>query len=357
MLLPVNAAGGPIRPTNKTQDPRIMTQTRRLGSSGPMVSALGLGCMGMSQSYGATDDAESIATIHRAIDLGCSFLDTAEVYGPFLNESLIGRALAGTTSTGPLRDRVAIATKFGWKIEGGRSIGVDSRPERIVQAVEGSLSRLGTDRIDLLYQHRVDPAVPIEEVAGTVADLVKAGKVLHFGLSEASAATITRAHSVLPVAALQSEYSLWERDLEAGIIPTLRRLGIALVPFAPLGRGFLTGSVTRAEDYPEGDRRRTDPRLIGANYDANMAAAATVREIATERGVTPGRVALAWLLGRGDDVIPIPGTRRRSHLEDNWAALDLTLDAEETARLDAALPPGITAGPRYGEREMGYVDR
>ncbi|GGB53494.1 aldo/keto reductase [Tistrella bauzanensis] len=334
-----------------------MTARRRLGSNGPLVSAIGLGCMGMSQSYGPTDDAQSIATLHHAIEIGCTFLDTAEVYGPFVNESLIGRALAGTTSTGPLRDRVVLATKFGWRIEGGRPTGVDSRPERIIAAVDGSLGRLGTDRIDLLYQHRVDPAVPIEDVAGTVADLVKAGKVKHFGLSEAGARTIDRAHAVHPVAALQSEYSLWERDIETDILPTLRRLGIALVPFAPLGRGFLTGTIGRAEDHPEGDRRRTDPRLMGANYDANVRAASIVREIAAAHDATPGRVALAWLLARGEDVIPIPGTRRISHLDDNWAALDLTLTPDDIARLDAALPPGVTAGPRYGEREMAYLDR
>ncbi|HEY0159170.1 MAG TPA: aldo/keto reductase [Thermoanaerobaculia bacterium] len=324
-------------------------KTRRLGTL--EVSAIGLGCMGMSQSYGPADEQESIATIHRALDLGITFFDTAEVYGPFHNEELLGRALRGR------RDGVVIATKFGWKIEEGKVNGVTSRPERIRHAVDGSLRRLGVDTIDLLYQHRVDPEVPIEDVAGTVADLVRAGKVRWFGLSEAGEQTIRRAHAVHPVTALQSEYSLWERNLEEGIIPLLRELGIGLVPFSPLGRGFLAGSVKRAEEYPEGDYRRGDPRFQGENFDANMRAAAVVREVASAHSATPAQVALAWLLAKGEDVVPIPGTKRRTYLEENAAAVDLTLSSDQLARLDAALAPGVVAGPRYNEKAMRWVDR
>lgn len=307
--------------------------------------------MGMSQSYGPADEAESIATIHRAIELGVTFFDTAEVYGPFHNEELLGRALRG------YRNRVVIATKFGWNIEDGKVNGITSRPERIRAAVEGSLRRLNVDTIDLLYQHRVDPEVPIEDVAGVVADFVKAGKVRHFGLSEAGEQTIRRAHAVLPVTALQSEYSLWERNLEEGLIPLLRELGIGLVPFSPLGRGFLAGNVKRAEEYPEGDYRRGDPRFQGENFDANMRAAGVVKEIAAAHGATPAQIALAWLLGRGDDVVPIPGTKRRSYLEENVAAVDIALGADEVARLDAALAPEAISGPRYNEKAMRWVDR
>jgi aryl-alcohol dehydrogenase-like predicted oxidoreductase len=324
-------------------------KSRRLGSL--EVSALGLGCMGMSQSYGPADEQESIATIHRAIDLGVTFFDTAEVYGPYANEELLGRALRGR------RKGLVIATKFGWKIEDGKMTGVDSHPKRIREAVDGSLRRLGIEAIDLLYQHRVDPAVPIEDVAGTVSDLVQAGKVLHFGLSEAGEQTIRRAHAVYPVTALQSEYSLWERNLEEGIIPLLRELGIGLVPFSPLGRGFLAGNVKRAEDYPEGDFRRGDPRFQGENFDANMRAAGIVREIASKHGATPAQVALAWLLQKGEDVVPIPGTKRRTYLEENVAAAEVTLGADEVARLDEALAPKAIAGPRYNERALKWVDR
>jgi len=325
--------------------------TRRLGRQGLEVSALGLGCMGMSQSYGPADEQESVATIHRALELGVTFLDTAEVYGPFVNEELLGRALAGR------RDRAVVATKFGWKIEDGRMAGLDSRPAHVREAVEGSLRRLATDHIDLLYQHRVDPAVPIEEVVGVMADLVREGKVRFLGLSEAGERTIRRAHAVHPIAALQSEYSLWERNLEAEILPLLRELGIGLVPFSPLGRGFLTGTARRAEEYPEGDFRRGDPRFQGANYDANVHAAATVREVAAARGATPGQVALAWLLARGEDVVPIPGTKRRSFLEENVAAASLRLGAAEIGRLHAALAPERVAGPRYNERHASFIDR
>jgi aryl-alcohol dehydrogenase-like predicted oxidoreductase len=324
---------------------------RRLGSSGPWVSALGLGCMGMSQHYGEADEAESVATLHRAVELGVTFLDTAEVYGPFRNEELLGRALAGR------RDAVVLATKFGFRIEGERTTGLDSRPSHVREAVEGSLRRLRTDHIDLLYQHRVDATVPIEEVVGAMSQLVREGKVRFLGLSEAGARTIRRAHAVHPISALQSEYSLWERNLETEILPTLRELGVGLVPFAPLGRGFLTGAVRRAEEYPESDFRRRDPRFQGANFDANVRAAGAVRRLAERRGATPGQIALAWLLHRGEDVVPIPGTKRRAFLEENAAAASLTLSGAEMAELDAALPPGAAAGPRYDEERMRTVDR
>jgi aryl-alcohol dehydrogenase-like predicted oxidoreductase len=324
-------------------------QTRTLGTQGLAVSALGLGCMGMSQSYGSFDDSESIATIHRALELGVTFFDTAEVYGPFTNEQLLGRALEGR------RDRAIIATKFGWEIGSKGRGGLDSRPAHIREVVEASLGRLRTDRIDLLYQHRVDPQVPIEDVAGAMADLVRQGKVRFLGLSEAGAETIRRAHAVHPISALQSEYSLWERNLESEIIPLLRALGIGLVPFSPLGRGFLSGTARRAEEYPEGDFRRGDPRFQGANFDANLRAAAVVGEVGAELGATPSQVAIAWVLQQGDDVVPIPGTKRRRFLEENVAAADLTLDARQMERLDQLLP--AVAGPRYNEELMSYVDR
>ena len=322
---------------------------RKLGSQGLVVSAEGLGCMGMSQSYGPADEQESLATIDRALELGIDFFDTAEVYGPYKNEELVGRALRGK------RDKVVIATKFGWKIEDGKMTGLDSK--HIRQAVDGSLKRLATDRIDLLYQHRVDPEVPIEEVVGTMSDLVSEGKVRFLGLSEAGEQTIRRAHAVHPITALQSEYSLWERNLEPRIIPALRELGIGLVPFSPLGRGFLAGSVKRAEEYPEGDFRRGDPRFQGENFDANMRAASIVREVAVRHGVTPATIALAWLLAKGDDIVPIPGTKRRKYLEENAAAASLTLSANDVATLDDAMRPEAIAGPRYNERAMGWVDR
>jgi aryl-alcohol dehydrogenase-like predicted oxidoreductase len=327
----------------------IMLAKRRLGRQGPEVSALGLGCMGMSQSYGVPDDAESVATLERALELGVTFFDTAEVYGPFRNEELLGRALRGR------RDRVVVATKFGFRIEDGKITGLDSRPEHVREVVEASLRRLGTDHIDLLYQHRVDKQVPIEDVVGAMAELVRQGKVRYLGLSEAGEQTIRRAHAVHPISALQSEYSLWERNLEPRIIPILRELGIGLVPFAPLGRGFLTGTAQRAESYPESDFRRNDPRLQGANFDANLRIATTVQGLARRMGATPGQVALAWLLSRGEDVVPIPGTKRRAYLEENVAAASVVLGAAELAELDAALPP--TAGPRYGERQLAELDR
>jgi aryl-alcohol dehydrogenase-like predicted oxidoreductase len=326
-------------------------EARQLGRQGLEVSAIGLGCMGMSQSYGVTDDAESVATIHRALELGVTFFDTAEVYGPFTNEMLVGRALEGR------RDRVVLATKFGWEIGGNARGGLDSRPAHIREAVEGSLRRLRTDRIDLLYQHRVDPTVPIEDVVGAMADLVREGKARFLGLSEAGAETIRRAHAVHPISALQSEYSLWERNLETEIIPLLRELEIGLVPFSPLGRGFLTGTARRAEEYPEGDYRRGDPRFQGANYDANMRAANVVGEVARDLGATPAQVALAWVLGRGSDMVPIPGTKRRAYLEENLGAASLRLDPAAMARLDAALSPEAIAGPRYNDAMMAYIDR
>jgi aryl-alcohol dehydrogenase-like predicted oxidoreductase len=324
---------------------------RKLGGQGLEVSALGLGCMGMSQSYGAADERESLATLDRAMELGVTFFDTAEAYGPFTNEELLGRALKGR------RERLVVATKFGWRIEGGRMMGVDSRPEHVKEVADACLRRLQTDHIDLFYQHRVDPAVPIEDVAGAMADLVAAGKVRFLGLSEAGEQTIRRAHAVHPISALQSEYSLWERNLEARIIPLLRELNIGLVPFSPLGRGFLTGTAKRAEEYPEGDYRRGDPRFQGENYDANMRAASVVGELARSRNATPAQIALAWLLHKGDDVVPIPGTKRRRYLEENVAAAEVTLSREELERLDAALAPDLVSGPRYNDSMMVFVER
>src|SRR4030088_65953 len=316
-----------------------MLTTRTLGTQRLAVSSLGLGLMGMTQSYGTPeerDENESIATIRRAIELGVTFFDTAEAYGPYANEELFARALKQLNVS---RERIVIATKFGFKFGETGIVGVDSRPAHIREAVEGSLQRLQTDYIDLLYQHRVDPAVPIEDVVGAMADLVREGKVRFLGLSEAGEKTIRRAHAVHPISALQSEYSLWERNLELRIIPLLRELKIGLVPFAPLGRGFLTGAVKRAEEYPEGDFRRNDPRYQGENFDANVRAASAVREIAQRKGATPGQIALAWLLHKGPDIVPIPGTKRRKYLEENVGAADVSLTAEEMRSLDATLSP------------------
>ena len=331
-----------------------MLKQRKLGRQGLAVSELGLGCMGMSQAYGTADErdeAESLATIHRALELGVTFFDTAEAYGPYVNEELLARGL------GSRRDRVVIATKFGFKFDNGKISGVDSRPDHVRDVVDGSLRRLQTDRIDLLYQHRVDPSVPIEEVVGVMSELVRQGKVRFLGLSEAGAQTIRRAHAVHPISALQSEYSLWERNLEGEIIPLLRELGIGLVPFAPLGRGFLAGNVKRAEEYSEGDFRRNDPRYQGENFDANMRAASAVRDLAAKKGATPAQIALAWLLHKGDDVVPIPGTKRRSYLEENVGAASIALTVDDLSALDAALSPERVSGPRYSAAQMAMVDR
>ncbi|GAB3960722.1 aldo/keto reductase [Actinoallomurus acanthiterrae] len=322
-------------------------EKRRLGTQGLEVSALGLGCMGMTWAYGQGDDDESIATIHRALELGCDFFDTAEIYGPWTNEELVGRALRGR------RDEAIIATKFGWDIgEDRERRGLNSRPEHIKQVLEQQLRRLGTDHVDLLYQHRVDPEVPIEDVAGAVGELVQEGKVRFFGLSEAGAETIRRAHAAFPVSALQSEYSLWERALDDEILPAVRELGIGLVPYSPLGRGFLTGEVRRAEEYGEDDYRRNDPRFQGANYDANVKAAEAVREMAASKGVTAAQLALAWLLHQGQDVAPIPGTKRRARLEENLAAAEIKLSEAELKELE--LP---VAGARYPEQMMRLSGR
>jgi aryl-alcohol dehydrogenase-like predicted oxidoreductase len=331
-----------------------MLATRNLGTEGLAVPDLGLGCMGMSFAYspGDRDERESIATIERALELGCNFFDTAEAYGPYTNEELLSRALQGK------RDQTVIATKFGFRFDDkGAVSGLNSRPEHVREAVEGSLRRLRTDHIDLLYQHRVDPEVPIEETVGAMAELVHEGKVLYLGLSEAGVQTIRRAHATHPISALQSEYSLWECNLEPVIIPLLRELGIGLVPFAPLGRGFLTGNVKRAEEYPEGDFRRGDPRYQGENFDANMRAASVVREIASRVGATPGQIALAWLLHKGPDIVPIPGTRHVRYLEENLGASKVHLSEEQMHQLDTALSAENISGPRYNERQAAMVDR
>ena len=326
-----------------------MMKQRKLGSSGLSVSAMGLGCMGMSTTYGPADETESIATLHRAVELGINFFDTAEQYGPYHNEDLLGRAFHGR------RHEVVIATKFGFRIEDGATTGVTSEPGHIRRAVEGSLRRIGTDYIDLLYQHRIDPAVPVEDVVGVMADLVREGKVRFLGLSEAGAANIRKAHAVYPISALQSEYSLWERNLEDEILPLLRELGIGLVPFSPLGRGFLGGTALRAEEYPPSDFRHRDPRLQGANFDANLRAAEAVKQLAASRNMSPGQVALAWVLQQGEDIVPIPGTKRRTYLEQNAAAADLSLSAQDSPALEQALRQ--VSGARYSEERMAWVDR
>jgi aryl-alcohol dehydrogenase-like predicted oxidoreductase len=329
-------------------------EQRRLGGQGLTVSALGLGCMGMTWAYsGGGDAAEAEATLLEAIDTGVTLFDTAEVYGPFTNERMVGRLLKGER-----RDRVILATKFGFRITAdGQISGLDSRPDHIREVVEASLERLGTDRIDLLYQHRVDPVVPIEDVVGAMAGLVQAGKVRYLGLSEASPATVRRAHAVHPISALQSEYSLWERGIETEVLPTCRALGIGVVPYSPLGRGFLTGALTRAEDLPEGDFRRNQPRLQGDNYDRNMALVARLRGLATRVGASPAQVALAWLLGQGSDVVPIFGTTRRARLRENLAAVSLQLAACDQFLLDQTFAPDTVSGARYNEAGLALLDR
>ncbi|MDF9878500.1 aldo/keto reductase [Cellulosimicrobium cellulans] len=330
--------------------------TRTLGSArngtALDVGALGLGCMGMSAYYGATSgaasmtDAESVATIHRALDLGVTLLDTAEVYGPHTNEELVGRALR---SSGVDRDQAVVATKFGFRFAPDGSRGLDSRPENVRRALDGSLRRLGLDHVDLYYQHRVDPDVPIEETVGAMAELVQAGKVRHLGLSEAGADTIRRAHAVHPITALQSEYSLWTRDVEADVLPTLRELGIGLVPYSPLGRGFLTGAIRSADDLAPDDFRRSNPRFVGTALEANLALVERVRALADAKGVTAGQLALAWVLAQGDDVVPIPGTRRVARVEENVGSATVVLGPEDLAALADAVPASAVVGDRYAD--------
>ncbi len=323
--------------------------TRTLGQDGLVVSAQGLGCMGMSQSYGLADEAESIATIHRALDLGVSLLDTADVYGDGHNEELVGRAITGR------RDDVVLATKFALS-RGPDGMRIDGRPEYVRACIDASLRRLDTDRIDLYYQHRVDPTVPIEDTVGAMAELVQAGKVRHLGLSEASARSLERAAAVHPITAVQSEWSLWTRDVEAEVAPTARRLGIGLVPFSPLGRGFLTGAITSPDDFGPDDFRRGNPRFQGDNFDRNLRLVDAVRSLAVSKGCTTGQLALAWVLAQGDDVVPIPGTKRRTYLEENLGATDVDLSAEDLERLAAIAPPGVAAGERYAQAAYAYGD-
>jgi aryl-alcohol dehydrogenase-like predicted oxidoreductase len=319
-------------------------EKRRLGSEGPEVSAEGLGCMGMSEFYGAADEAEAEATIRRALELGVTFLDTADMYGPFTNEELVGRVIAAR------RDEVVLATKFG-NVRGpnGERLGVRGDPDYVREACEASLRRLGIETIDLYYQHRVDPKVPIEETVGAMAELVEQGKVRHLGLSEAAPETIRRAHATHPIAALQTEYSLWSREPEGEILPTLRELGIGFVPYSPLGRGFLTGRFRSLDDLDEDDFRRNNPRFEGENFERNMELVKRVEEVAAEKEVTAAQLALAWVLAQGDDLAPIPGTKRRSYLEENVAATTIELSDEELRRLDEAAPRGAAVGDRYAD--------
>jgi aryl-alcohol dehydrogenase-like predicted oxidoreductase len=325
-------------------------QKRRLGNEGLAVSAQGLGCMGMSEFYGSADEGEAIATIQRALDLGVTFLDTADMYGPFTNEKLVGRAIAGR------RDEVVLATKFGnQRAEDGSFLGINGKPDYVRAACDASLRRLGVEHIDLYYQHRVDKTVPIEETVGAMKELVEQGKVRFLGLSEASPETIRRAHAVHPISALQTEYSLWTRDPEDAVLPTVRELGIGFVAYSPLGRGFLSGAITTPDDLAEDDFRRNNPRFQGENFRRNLELVDRVREIADEKDVTPGQLALAWLLHRGEDIVPIPGTKRVQYLEENTAASDIELSRDDLERIDDAAPKGVTAGDRYPD--MSSIDR
>jgi len=325
-------------------------QTRSLGPAGLSVSAIGLGCMGMSEFYAGRDDAESVAVIHAALDAGCTFLDTADMYGPFTNERLVGAAIADR------RDQVVLATKFGnERREDGSRVGINGHPDYVRSACDASLARLGVDHIDLYYQHRVDTSVPIEDTVGAMAGLVEAGKVRHLGLSEAAVSTIRRAHAVHPITALQTEYSLWSREPEDEILPTLRELGIGFVAYSPLGRGFLTGRFQSLDDLPEGDFRRSNPRFQGDNFQRNLDVVSQVHAIAVEKGCSPGQLAIAWLLAQGNDIVPIPGTKRLTYLADNLGATDVTLTPDDLARIDAVAPKGFAAGDRYAD--MSSVGR